>query len=133
LATTKSRSRLSPNSWAFQASRPAAESARAKASVCGCWLAAGLVERAQAAGRLRRDVVPADLDLVLEGCAAIRLPDPARTSELRQRYLRLVLDGLAAGPDEPGRRTVTGPLGDLRQGEADRPDLPGQIGGHRAS
>ena len=37
-------------------------------------LAAGLAERAQAAGRLRRDVVPADLGLVLEGCAAIRAP-----------------------------------------------------------
>ena len=61
-------------------------------------LAAGLVERAQAAGCLRRDVVPADLDLVLEGCAAIRLPDPARTGELRRRYLRLLLDGLAASP-----------------------------------
>ena len=72
-------------------------------------LAAGLVERAQAAGRLRRDVVPADLDLVFEGCAAIRLPDPARTSELRQRYLRLVLDGLAAGPDAAPRPPLPGP------------------------
>lgn len=61
-------------------------------------LAGALVERAQAAGRLRGDVVADDLGLVLEGCASIRVPDPARTRELRRRYLRLQLDGLAAGP-----------------------------------
>jgi AcrR family transcriptional regulator len=72
-------------------------------------LAGGLVGRAQAAGHLRRDVVPADLDLVLEGCAAIRLPDPVRTSELRQRYLRLVLDGLAASPDAAPGPPLPGP------------------------
>lgn len=69
-------------------------------------LAATLVDRAQAAGRLRPDVVVDDIDLVLEGCAAIRVPDPARTSELRQRYLRLLLDGLAS---EPGRAPLPGP------------------------
>jgi len=70
-------------------------------------LAAGLAERAQAAGRLRPDVVADDLGLVLEGCAAIRVPDPARTSELRRRYLHLLLDGLAtnpAGPEDPSPR-----------------------------
>ena len=72
-------------------------------------LAAGLAERAQAAGCLRRDVVPADLDLVLEGCAAIRVPDPARTSELRRRYLGLLLDGLAAGPGTAPRPPLPGP------------------------
>lgn len=72
-------------------------------------LAASLAGRAQAAGRMRRDVVPADLDLVLEGCAAIRLPDPGRTSELRQRYLRLLLDGLAATPDSAPRPPLPGP------------------------
>lgn len=61
-------------------------------------LAEALVRRAQAAGQLRGDVVPDDVGLVLEGCAAIRVPDPARTRELRQRYLRLQLDGLAALP-----------------------------------
>jgi len=59
-------------------------------------LAGALVRRAQAAGRLRADLVPDDIGLVLEGCASIRVPDPARTTELRQRYLRLQLDGLAA-------------------------------------
>src|SRR3984957_13113515 len=72
-------------------------------------LAAGLAERAQAAGCLRRDVVPADLDLVLEGGAAIRLPDPARTSELRRRSLRLLLDGPAASPGAAPRPPLPGP------------------------
>jgi AcrR family transcriptional regulator len=69
-------------------------------------LAAALVDRAQAAGRLRRDVVADDIGLVLEGCASIRVPDPARTSELRRRYLRLQLDGLAA---DPARGPLPGP------------------------
>src|SRR6185437_15250074 len=69
-------------------------------------LATALVQRAQAAGRLRPDVVPDDIDLILEGCAAIRVPDPARTGELRQRYLRLLVDGLAS---ETGRAPLPGP------------------------
>ena len=51
-------------------------------------------------------MVPDDIDLILEGCAAIRVPDPARTSELRQRYLRLLVDGLASGT---GRAPLPGP------------------------
>jgi AcrR family transcriptional regulator len=69
-------------------------------------LAGALVQRAQAAGRLRADVVPGDVDLVLEGCAAIRVPDPARTRELRERYLQLQLDGLAT---DPARDPLPGP------------------------
>jgi AcrR family transcriptional regulator len=69
-------------------------------------LATALVQRAQAAGRLRPDGVPDDIDLILEGCAAIRVPDPARTGELRQRYLRLLVDGLAS---ETGRAPLPGP------------------------
>ncbi len=69
-------------------------------------LAGALVRRAQAAGRLRADVVPDDVGLVLEGCAAVRVPDPARTRELRQRYLRLQLDGLAT---PPARDPLPGP------------------------
>jgi len=87
-------------------------------------LAAGLAERAQAAGRLRPDVVADDLGLVLEGCAAIRVPDPVRTGELRRRYLRLLLDGLAA-PTAPGGTGATGP-GASPLGEVSaRPPLPG--------
>jgi hypothetical protein len=45
-----------------------------------------------------------DLTLLLEGCAAIRGPDPERAAELRQRYLELQLDGLSAlgRPELPG-------------------------------
>lgn len=89
-------------------------------------LAAGLAERAQAAGRLRPDVVADDLGLVLEGCAAIRVPDPARTGELRRRYLHLLLDGLAAVSAAPGGTDPTGPgASPLGEVSAARPPLPG--------
>ncbi|MEU8178645.1 hypothetical protein AB0C14_37750 [Microbispora hainanensis] len=58
-------------------------------------------ERAHAAGRLRRDLVADDFGLVLEGCAAVRVPDPDRTRELRRRFLAMVLAGIA-GADEKG-------------------------------
>ncbi|MEW9533156.1 TetR/AcrR family transcriptional regulator [Microbispora sp. NPDC049125] len=64
-------------------------------------LAAGLVERAHAGGRLRADVVVDDLGLVLEGCAAIRVPDPVRTGELRRRHLALLLAGMASDHAAP--------------------------------
>jgi len=60
-------------------------------------LLAGLVRRAHAGGRLRRDATAADMVLVLEGCSAIRVPDANRTRQLRRRHLALLLDGLAAG------------------------------------
>ncbi len=64
-------------------------------------LATELVERAHRSGHLRPDIVRDDLDLVLEGCAAIRLPDPQRTRELRLRYLSMLLKGLAHDDPEP--------------------------------
>jgi AcrR family transcriptional regulator len=57
-------------------------------------LTAALVARAHAGGRLRRDVVVADIGLLLEGCAAIRVPDRERAAQLRRRYLSLTLDGM---------------------------------------
>nr|BFE66128.1 TetR/AcrR family transcriptional regulator [Dactylosporangium thailandense] len=60
-------------------------------------LVEGLVERAHVSGRLRPDAGATDITLVLEGCAAIRVPDRERTAELRRRYLTLILDGLRAG------------------------------------
>jgi AcrR family transcriptional regulator len=66
-------------------------------------LADELVARAHASGHLRPDAVTADLVLLLEGCAAIRVPDPERTRQLRQRYLTLLLAGLtASNPQLPG-------------------------------
>jgi AcrR family transcriptional regulator len=54
-----------------------------------------LFARARSSGRLRRDAVVHDVTLVLEGCAAVRVPDAARTKQLRQRYLAILLAGLA--------------------------------------
>jgi AcrR family transcriptional regulator len=67
-------------------------------------LSARLVERARETGRLREDAVTEDLGMILECCASIRVGDPARTAELRRRYLAMLVEGLAAGkgPDLPG-------------------------------
>jgi AcrR family transcriptional regulator len=70
-------------------------------------LAEAIVRRAHADGRLRADVVTADLAYVQEGCAAVRVDDPDRTRVLRQRYLALMLDGMAA---EPACESRPGPL-----------------------
>jgi AcrR family transcriptional regulator len=74
-------------------------------------LATKLVQRAHADGRLRADVVTQDIGLVLEACAAIRVPDAKRTSELRSRFLALVLAGLATpGTALPGPAPAPGEL-----------------------
>jgi len=57
-------------------------------------LADALLARAGASGRLRPGVVSGDVTLILEGCAAIRVPDRERSRQLRLRYLGLLLDGL---------------------------------------
>jgi AcrR family transcriptional regulator len=62
-------------------------------------LAATLVGRAHASGRLRPDVVVQDLGLVLEACAAVRVPDAERTRELRRRQLAVLLGGLSTVSD----------------------------------
>ncbi|GAB2521672.1 TetR/AcrR family transcriptional regulator [Nocardia heshunensis] len=61
-----------------------------------------LLRRARESGRLRPGVTVADLGLILESCAAIALPDPDRTAQLRRRVLALLIDGLAAPGDLPG-------------------------------
>jgi AcrR family transcriptional regulator len=64
-----------------------------------------IIERTQAAGALRGDVVVDDLSLILEQVSSIRLGDERRTRELRRRYLALCLDGLrvdlGGAPAEP--------------------------------
>jgi AcrR family transcriptional regulator len=68
----------------------------------------GLVERARGAG-LRPDVVTQDVGPLLEGCAAIRVPDPERTRQLRRRHLALLLAGLAqTEPPLPGPPPAAG-------------------------
>ncbi|MEU1209108.1 TetR/AcrR family transcriptional regulator [Nocardia sp. NPDC005825] len=61
-----------------------------------------LLRRAQESGTLRPEVTVADLGLILEACAAVTLPDPERTAQLRRRVLALLVDGLTATGDLPG-------------------------------
>jgi AcrR family transcriptional regulator len=63
-------------------------------------LATALFDRARPG--MRAGVVAADVTMLLEMCAAVRVPDAARTSELRRRYLAVLLDGLRAGAILPG-------------------------------
>jgi AcrR family transcriptional regulator len=64
-------------------------------------LAEKLVGRARVSGRLRPGVVTTDVGLLLEACAAIRIPDANRTRELRRRVLALALDGLTTVEGDP--------------------------------
>lgn len=62
-----------------------------------------LVRRARDSGRLRPEVNSQDLGLVLEACAAIVMPDPARTGQLRRRTLAMLVAGLSVDEAElPG-------------------------------
>lgn len=53
-----------------------------------------VVDRAIAAGALRRDVSSADVPLLAAQICSIRSQNPKRDQELRRRYLALALDGL---------------------------------------
>jgi AcrR family transcriptional regulator len=75
-------------------------------------LAGELLGRAAASGRMRPGIVSGDVTLILEGCAAIRVPDADRSRQLRTRYLGLALDGLRR-PDAgelPGPAPAPGEL-----------------------
>ncbi len=65
-------------------------------------LNAEILRRAGTAGAVRDGVTVADISLVLEACAAVALPDAARTAELRRRMLALLLDGLRTPGELPG-------------------------------
>nr|WP_221381830.1 TetR/AcrR family transcriptional regulator [Actinoplanes polyasparticus] len=56
----------------------------------------------RARGRMRPGAVPADMTVLLDMCAAVRVLDAGRTTELRRRYVTLLLDGLRAPGDLPG-------------------------------
>jgi AcrR family transcriptional regulator len=60
-----------------------------------------LVDRTQAAGALRPDVEVGDIGWLLLPVQAIDVGDPVRTSQMRHRYLTLVLDGLHASSTTP--------------------------------
>jgi AcrR family transcriptional regulator len=53
-----------------------------------------LLNRTKEAGVLRREIEVGDLSLLFEQLAAIKVDDPQRTRQLRQRQLALVLDAL---------------------------------------
>ncbi len=62
-----------------------------------------LVDAAKRAGTLRQDVTPADIVLIFKHLNPPLPADESRRSELRARYLSLVLGGLRAGePRLPG-------------------------------
>ncbi|RSN02642.1 TetR/AcrR family transcriptional regulator [Nonomuraea sp. WAC 01424] len=72
-------------------------------------LATRLHHRAVAAGVLRDDVTVADIALLFEQIASIKLGDEERTSQLRHRYLALVMDSLRV---PPAHRDLPGPAPD---------------------
>jgi AcrR family transcriptional regulator len=53
-----------------------------------------LVARTRDAGVVRPDLEAADLGTLFEQMSAIHVDDPARTRDLRHRYLTIILDGL---------------------------------------
>ena len=60
-----------------------------------------LFERTRASGAIRPDLDVNDLSMVFEQLASIRLGDEARTSQLRQRYLALLLEAMRGPPASP--------------------------------
>ena len=76
---------------------------------CADELATALFERARR--HMRAGVDPQDITMLLEMCAAVRVPDAGRTKELRRRYLDLLLDGLRAGGSLPGPPPTASELG----------------------
>jgi AcrR family transcriptional regulator len=53
-----------------------------------------LLERTKAAGALRPDIEVGDLSVLLEQLQGVRIGDAVRASQLRHRYLTVMLDGL---------------------------------------
>jgi AcrR family transcriptional regulator len=64
-----------------------------------------LVARTKAAGALRADIDPGDFSLLIEQLQAVNVGDERRTTQLRHRYLALILQGLQA----PGASPLPGP------------------------
>ena len=60
-----------------------------------------LIDRTQATGALRADVEVGDLSLIFEQLQAVHVGAAARTSQLRHRYLALILQALRAPAAAP--------------------------------
>ncbi|HXT37425.1 MAG TPA: TetR family transcriptional regulator [Chloroflexota bacterium] len=63
-----------------------------------------LLDRTKSAGVLRTDIEVGDLSLLFEQLQAVQIGDEQRASQLRRRYLTLLLDALhrSAAPPLPG-------------------------------
>jgi AcrR family transcriptional regulator len=62
-----------------------------------------VLERAKTAGVVHEDIEVGDISLMLEQLQTIEVGDEARTSRLRHRYLKLMLEGMHTARDElPG-------------------------------
>jgi len=63
-----------------------------------------LLDRTKAAGALRPDIEVGDISLLFEQLQAVHVNDPHRTTQLRHRYLTLILDALhtPSAPQLPG-------------------------------
>jgi len=64
-------------------------------------LAIEMFERVQGTGLMRDDVTMLDVEFMLELLAGFRLGGAARSAELRQRYLAVIIDGLRSGQQTP--------------------------------
>ncbi|MET8386849.1 TetR/AcrR family transcriptional regulator [Streptosporangium canum] len=75
-----------------------------RASTRAAELAGRVFDRAVRAGALRPGVNVADTSLILDQLAALHLGDEARTTQIRHRYLTLMLDALrlTSAPPLPG-------------------------------
>ena len=60
-----------------------------------------LFQRTKDSGAMRTDVTLLDVSFMLEGIAQVRLGNVARTAEIRQRLISLVIDSLRAGQVTP--------------------------------
>ena len=82
-------------------------------------LTSTILRRAVEAGRLRADLRPEDLTLVLDMMSGVRLGSPERTEQLRRRYLTVVLDGLTS--DAPSELPGPAPTPEEFQARWQRP------------
>ena len=64
-------------------------------------LAIEMFDRVSATGLLREDVTFLDIEFLLEFLAGVKLGDAARTAELRQRHLAVIIDGLRSAQHTP--------------------------------
>jgi len=73
-----------------------------------------LFERARTSGCMRAEVTLLDIGLLLEAVAFPRLQTKERTSEIRQRMLAIMIDGLRAGHASLPGNSLTWPEQEMR-------------------